>query len=47
MKVQAGQTAAYTNGYLLRGDVDTWFSGISTDSRTVSPGDLFIALKGG
>ena len=46
MKVQAGQTAAYTNGYLLRGDPDTWFSGISTDSRTVSPGDLFIALRG-
>jgi UDP-N-acetylmuramoyl-tripeptide--D-alanyl-D-alanine ligase len=46
MKLQAGQIAAYTNGYLLRGDPDTWFTGISTDSRTVSRGDLFIALAG-
>jgi len=46
MKLQAGQIAAYTNGYLIRGDPDTWFSGISTDSRTLSQGDLFIALNG-
>ena len=46
MKLQAGQIAAYTNGYLLEGDPDAIFSGISTDSRTISPGDLFIALKG-
>lgn len=25
---------------------ETWFSGLSTDSRTIKPGQLFLALKG-
>ncbi|HYJ80815.1 MAG TPA: UDP-N-acetylmuramoyl-tripeptide--D-alanyl-D-alanine ligase [Longimicrobiaceae bacterium] len=28
------------------GDDDVVFSGVSTDTRTVAPGDLFVALKG-
>jgi len=36
-----------TGGRLLQGDEKTFFQGISTDSRTVAKGDLFIALKGG
>jgi UDP-N-acetylmuramoyl-tripeptide--D-alanyl-D-alanine ligase len=35
-----------TGGKLLQGKGDSSFHGISTDSRTVAEGELFIALKG-
>ena len=35
-----------TRGRLLQGEGNTFFQGISTDSRTVTEGELFIALKG-
>jgi len=35
-----------TGGKLLQGKGNTLFQGISTDSRTVAEGELFIALKG-
>jgi len=35
-----------TRGSLIQGGENTLFQGVSTDSRTVSEGDLFIALKG-
>ncbi|WP_230197647.1 UDP-N-acetylmuramoyl-tripeptide--D-alanyl-D-alanine ligase [Thermoanaerobacterium xylanolyticum] len=35
-----------TEGKLLSGDINICVSGISTDSRTIKPGDLFIPLKG-
>jgi UDP-N-acetylmuramoyl-tripeptide--D-alanyl-D-alanine ligase len=35
-----------TGGRLLQGEEKTSFRGISTDSRTVTEGELFIALKG-
>src|SRR4030042_3131278 len=35
-----------TGGRLLQGEEKTSFRGISTDSRTVAEGELFIALKG-
>ncbi len=35
-----------TGGRLLRGEGNVVFQGISTDSRTVAQGELFIALKG-
>ena len=35
-----------TRGQLLSGSLDTMFSGISTDSRTITKGELFVALKG-
>jgi UDP-N-acetylmuramoyl-tripeptide--D-alanyl-D-alanine ligase len=35
-----------TGGKLLQGKGDSSFQGISTDSRTVTEGELFIALKG-
>jgi len=35
-----------TGGSLLQGKEKTSFRGISTDSRTVAEGELFIALKG-
>jgi len=46
MKYQARQIASATGGYLLSGDPQAWISGISTDTRTIKEGDLFIALKG-
>jgi UDP-N-acetylmuramoyl-tripeptide--D-alanyl-D-alanine ligase len=35
-----------TGGRLLQGEEKTSFRGVSTDSRTVAQGELFIALKG-
>jgi UDP-N-acetylmuramoyl-tripeptide--D-alanyl-D-alanine ligase len=35
-----------TRGSLIQGGASTFFRGVSTDSRTVAEGDLFIALKG-
>ena len=35
-----------TRGNLVQGGENTSFQGVSTDSRTVAEGDLFIALKG-
>jgi UDP-N-acetylmuramoyl-tripeptide--D-alanyl-D-alanine ligase len=38
-------TAAQAIHGALRGP-NAWFSGVSTDSRSLSPGDLFVAIKG-
>jgi len=35
-----------TSGILLQGKEETSFKGVSTDSRTIQEGELFIALKG-
>jgi UDP-N-acetylmuramoyl-tripeptide--D-alanyl-D-alanine ligase len=35
-----------TGGKLLQGEGDASFLGVSTDSRTVAEGELFVALKG-
>ena len=35
-----------TGGILLQGDASLYVQGISTDSRTVQPGELFVALQG-
>jgi UDP-N-acetylmuramoyl-tripeptide--D-alanyl-D-alanine ligase len=35
-----------TNGHLLKGDADLVYRGISTDTRTLQAGNLFVALKG-
>jgi UDP-N-acetylmuramoyl-tripeptide--D-alanyl-D-alanine ligase len=35
-----------TRGSLIQGGASTFFRGVSTDSRTVAEGDLFVALKG-
>jgi UDP-N-acetylmuramoyl-tripeptide--D-alanyl-D-alanine ligase len=35
-----------TGGKLLQGKGNTFFQGVSTDSRTITEGELFIALKG-
>jgi UDP-N-acetylmuramoyl-tripeptide--D-alanyl-D-alanine ligase len=38
-------TAAQAIDGMLRGP-NAWFSGVSTDSRSLAPGDLFVAIKG-
>jgi UDP-N-acetylmuramoyl-tripeptide--D-alanyl-D-alanine ligase len=35
-----------TGGTLVQGDVHTSFAGVSTDSRSIRPGELFFALRG-
>jgi UDP-N-acetylmuramoyl-tripeptide--D-alanyl-D-alanine ligase len=46
MNLTARDVAAFTDGYITTGDPDTGFTGVSTDSRSVKEGDLFIALRG-
>ncbi|WDR89430.2 UDP-N-acetylmuramoyl-tripeptide--D-alanyl-D-alanine ligase [Burkholderia ambifaria] len=41
-----GEAARLIPGATVHGDPDTMFERVSTDSRTVGPGDLFVALKG-
>lgn len=40
------EIADATNGELVRGDMSTHVRGISTDTRALSGGELFIALRG-
>jgi UDP-N-acetylmuramyl pentapeptide synthase len=42
----AKRVAQATDGAMLAGDPDTVFHGITTDSRQVSEGNLFVALRG-
>ncbi|OGP85894.1 MAG: hypothetical protein A2Z08_01000 [Deltaproteobacteria bacterium RBG_16_54_11] len=36
-----------TGGVLIQGDARASFTGVSTDSRSIKPGELFFALRGG
>jgi len=42
----AGEIAAVTGGRVIAGDADRRFERVSIDSRTVAPGDLFVAILG-
>lgn len=42
----AGEVARAVSGYLARGDASVSLGGVAVDSRSVRPGDLFVALKG-
>ena len=46
MRISARDVAAFTDGCIIAGDVDTVFSGVSTDSRSIGGGELFVALRG-
>jgi UDP-N-acetylmuramoyl-tripeptide--D-alanyl-D-alanine ligase len=46
MKLKAWEIAECTQGAVVSGNADTVFTGVSTDSRTVAKGDLFVALGG-
>jgi UDP-N-acetylmuramoyl-tripeptide--D-alanyl-D-alanine ligase len=40
------QVKDFVNGEILRGSEDLAVTGVGTDSRTLAPGDLFVALRG-
>jgi UDP-N-acetylmuramoyl-tripeptide--D-alanyl-D-alanine ligase len=42
----AGEIAAATGGRLVHGDAHASIDGVSIDSRTAAPGDLFVAIRG-
>lgn len=44
--LDAATLAAATGGTLLAGDPTASASRVSTDTRTIAPGDLFVALRG-
>lgn len=45
-KMRAEQVESSTGGTLISGSRDTLISGVSIDSRTLHPGDLFFAIRG-
>ncbi len=47
MRISLKEVLEATDGILLQGEEEASFKGISTDSRTIKEGELFIALKGG
>jgi UDP-N-acetylmuramoyl-tripeptide--D-alanyl-D-alanine ligase len=40
------EAAAWTGGEIVRGEPGTSFSGVSTDTRAVQQGQLFVAIRG-
>jgi UDP-N-acetylmuramoyl-tripeptide--D-alanyl-D-alanine ligase len=44
--LSVGEVLRATGGTLVQGEREAFFNGVSTDSRTVGEGELFIALKG-
>jgi len=42
----AGWVASAMNGALVAGDVSRTLSNVSIDTRTLAPGDLFVAIRG-
>jgi len=44
--IKAKELLKAVSGELLSGDVDVKITGVSTDTRTLQPGDLFFALTG-
>jgi UDP-N-acetylmuramoyl-tripeptide--D-alanyl-D-alanine ligase len=45
-KMRAEQLESSTGGVLISGSRDTLISGVSIDTRTLHPGDLFFAIRG-
>lgn len=46
LALTAGDFAAAAGGQVVQGDADTAIGGVSIDSRTLKPGELFIAIRG-
>lgn len=45
-QLTAGQVEIFTGGFLVSGSREDTFSGISIDTRTLHPGDLYFAIRG-
>jgi len=46
IELTAGEIESAVNGSVTRGARDAAFSGVSIDSRTVKPGEVFFAIRG-
>src|SRR5215471_10200486 len=46
IRLSAEWVAAATSGALVAGDRSVAFTGVSIDTRTLAPGELFIAIHG-
>ena len=46
LALTAGDFAAAAGGQIVKGDADTAIAGVSIDSRTLKPRDLFVAIRG-
>ena len=46
MQMTVREIAAACGGRLLRGDPETQVTSVSTDSRRVGPGALFVPIRG-
>lgn len=46
MNLSLQEVLSATGGKLLQGEREAFFEGVSTDSRTINEGELYIALKG-
>ncbi|MGE4357454.1 MAG: UDP-N-acetylmuramoyl-tripeptide--D-alanyl-D-alanine ligase [Candidatus Omnitrophota bacterium] len=46
LKLNIEKILEITEGKLIQGDRNTFFAGVSTDSRSIREGNIFIALKG-
>jgi UDP-N-acetylmuramoyl-tripeptide--D-alanyl-D-alanine ligase len=46
MRLKAKEAAGITGGRIVRGDPGAAARGVSTDTRTIKPGQAFVALKG-
>jgi UDP-N-acetylmuramoyl-tripeptide--D-alanyl-D-alanine ligase len=46
IELTAGTVAAFAGGALVAGDAGQRFTGVSIDTRTLQPGELFIAIRG-
>ncbi|RLJ01448.1 MAG: UDP-N-acetylmuramoyl-tripeptide--D-alanyl-D-alanine ligase [Candidatus Aenigmatarchaeota archaeon] len=44
--LKAKEVSEAVSGYIIRGDPETLFCSVSTDSRNIKGGELFFALKG-
>ena len=47
MKLARDEVILATDGVIVQRGENFWFTGASIDSRTVRPGELFFAIKGG
>ena len=46
MRAKVEEIVESTSGKLVKGDAESVVSGVSTDTRSISEGDLYVALEG-